>query len=63
MLKAQLDCAEHHILHYPSALSSRSWQGTEGAMTIVTKVTAFLERALPLAGLAMAVVIDLAWIG
>jgi hypothetical protein len=63
VLKAQLDCAEHHILHYPSALSSRSWQGTEGAVTIVTKVTAFLERALPLAGLAMAVVINLAWIG
>ena len=39
-------------------------------MTIVTKetdsrrvVTAFLERALPLAGLAIAVVDDLAWIG
>jgi hypothetical protein len=39
-------------------------------MTIVTKeadsrrvVTAFLERALPLAGLGIAVVINLAWIG
>jgi len=39
-------------------------------MTVVTKesdprrvMTAFLERALPLAGLAIAVVINLAWIG
>jgi hypothetical protein len=39
-------------------------------MTVVTKetdsrraVTSFLERALPLAGLAIAVVINLAWIG
>ena len=39
-------------------------------MTIVTKetdsrrvVTAIFERALPLAGLAVAVVINLAWIG
>ena len=39
-------------------------------MSIVTKTndsrraaTAFLERALPLAGLAIAVVINLTWIG